>query len=196
MDEHPSKCWTNHHSILQYRGQWYLFYHHNDLSPDFDKNRSIRADKLFFNENGTIQKVTPTPLRVGVIPPTWKIQLDRYSAVSEKGVDVELLDGENPFAGWKAVLAGKDAWLRFDNVDFGKENVSSVRIRALSEEGSVLSLRVGKGDASVETEIRIPKDSDWQVVIADIDNTLSGIQNINAALKDSTRVEIDWIRFE
>lgn len=41
MDEHPSSCWTNHHSMIEYKDQWYLFYHHNDLSPDFDKNRSI-----------------------------------------------------------------------------------------------------------------------------------------------------------
>ncbi|MDR0693830.1 MAG: family 43 glycosylhydrolase, partial [Prevotellaceae bacterium] len=40
MDESPTGCWTNHHSIIEYNGQWYLFYHHNDLSPKFDKNRS------------------------------------------------------------------------------------------------------------------------------------------------------------
>ena len=30
MDESPVACWTNHHSIVEYCGQWYLFYHHND----------------------------------------------------------------------------------------------------------------------------------------------------------------------
>ena len=58
MDEHESGCWTNHHSIVQYEGQWYLFYHHNDYSPKFDKNRSARIDSLFFNPDGTIQKVS------------------------------------------------------------------------------------------------------------------------------------------
>ena len=38
-------------------GQWYLFYHHNDYSPQFDKNRSVRIDSLNFNPDGTIQKV-------------------------------------------------------------------------------------------------------------------------------------------
>ena len=103
MDEDPSKCWTNHHSIVEYKGQWYLFYHHNDLSPAFDKNRSIRADKLFFNTDGTIQKVIPTLRGVGIVPATHEIQLDRYSAISEKGTTVEFLDSKslsmdgNPF---------------------------------------------------------------------------------------------------
>ena len=44
MDESPSGCWTNHHSITEYNGQWYLFYHHNDYSPNFDKNH--RVDRM------------------------------------------------------------------------------------------------------------------------------------------------------
>ena len=60
-------CWTNHHSIIEYKGQWYLFYHYNDLSPKFDKNRSVRIDSLFFNEDGKIQKVNPTLRGVGSV---------------------------------------------------------------------------------------------------------------------------------
>ena len=59
---------TNHASITEYKGQWYLFYHNSDL---FFKNnpkalkiglkkwyrRSICADKLYYNQDGTIQKV-------------------------------------------------------------------------------------------------------------------------------------------
>ncbi|WP_417887554.1 family 43 glycosylhydrolase [Zunongwangia sp.] len=33
MDESTSETWTNHHSIVNYEDQWYLFYHDNDLSP-------------------------------------------------------------------------------------------------------------------------------------------------------------------
>ena len=47
MEESPTDCWTNHHSIVEYKDQWYLFYHHNDYSPDFDKNRAARIDSLF-----------------------------------------------------------------------------------------------------------------------------------------------------
>ena len=44
MAEHPNGCWTNHHSIINYKGQWYLFYHRNDYSPNDDKRRYRQAE--------------------------------------------------------------------------------------------------------------------------------------------------------
>lgn len=92
MDESPTKCWTNHHSIVEYQGQWYLFYHHNDYSPKFDKNRSVRIDSLNFNPDGTIQKVIPTLRGVGLTKARSHIQIDRYSALQGKGIGIEYLD--------------------------------------------------------------------------------------------------------
>ena len=86
MDESPTDCWTNHHSLVEYKGQWYLFYHHNDYSPEFDKNRSARVDSLFFNPDGTIQKVTPTLRGVGITDARKEIQLDRYSRLSKPSI--------------------------------------------------------------------------------------------------------------
>jgi beta-xylosidase len=51
MDEAPNGCWTNHQSFINFNDQWYLFYHQNDLSPKFDKNRSTRIDSLFSKSN-------------------------------------------------------------------------------------------------------------------------------------------------
>ncbi|MDF7809246.1 family 43 glycosylhydrolase [Pontiellaceae bacterium B12219] len=51
---------TSHGSIVEYKGQWYLFYHNADLSGGRKANRSICFDKVFFNEDGTIQKVKQT----------------------------------------------------------------------------------------------------------------------------------------
>ena len=99
MDESPTGCWTNHHSIVDYKDQWYLFYHHNDLSPDFDKNRSIRADSLYFNTDGLINKVIPTLRGIGVNKASEALQFDRYSA---KSADAELHfnTSHNTFQGW------------------------------------------------------------------------------------------------
>ncbi len=57
---------TNHHSIVNFKGQDYLFYHTADLSrhlaPDYHcgVRRSVCADKLYYNEDGSIRKVEPT----------------------------------------------------------------------------------------------------------------------------------------
>ncbi len=54
---------TNHGSIVEYKGQWYAFYHNNVLSAGKNYKgaaRSICVDKLFYNEDGTIQRVYQT----------------------------------------------------------------------------------------------------------------------------------------
>jgi beta-xylosidase len=55
----PTDSYTNHGSIVQYKGQWYAFYHNSALSHH-DWLRSICVDKLFYNDDGTIQKVVQT----------------------------------------------------------------------------------------------------------------------------------------
>lgn len=60
MSEHANGCWTNHHSLVEFRGQWYLFYHHNSLSPNDDKRRSVSIETVVFRPDGTIQQIYPT----------------------------------------------------------------------------------------------------------------------------------------
>ncbi len=60
----PTNSYTNHGSVVEYKGQWYSFYHSSDLSEyngEFnDWFRSVCFDKLNFNEDGTIQMVQQT----------------------------------------------------------------------------------------------------------------------------------------
>ena len=50
----PVVGWTTHHSICEFKGKWYLFYH--DSVPSGGKTwlRSIKVRELFYNEDGTI----------------------------------------------------------------------------------------------------------------------------------------------
>lgn len=52
---------TMHGSIVEYKGQWYVFYHNGALSKGQSTNRSICFDKVFFNEDGTIKMVEQSP---------------------------------------------------------------------------------------------------------------------------------------
>jgi len=55
----PVSSDTSHGSVVEYKGQWYLFYHTCDISGQGNL-RSLCFDKLYFNPDGTIQKVIPT----------------------------------------------------------------------------------------------------------------------------------------
>lgn len=200
MDESASGCWTNHHSILEYKGQWYLFYHDMDLSPKFDKNRAIKADYLYFNEDGTIQKVIPTVRGIGNAPATNKIQIDRYSAMSEAGTVVEYLNPEKTFDGWKTVLSAPDAWIRYDRVDFAGKTVKTLKVRAKSATGGSIEVQIGKDDAAIKVPVVIAESTDWTMASSNVrvapSVVPSGLQDIKVVLKGGDKVEIDWIQFE
>ena len=53
----PVVGWTTHHSIVEYKGQWYLCYHDCVPSNDITHLRSLKIQRLFYNEDGTIQTV-------------------------------------------------------------------------------------------------------------------------------------------
>ena len=195
MDASP-ECWTNQQSILEFRGQWYLFYHHNDLSPNFDKNRSVRIDSLFFSDDGTIRKVIPALRGVGVTDATQKIQIDRYSAISERGASVDYLDTLNRFQGWKTRLDTANAWVQYNSVDFGGTRFRSVIVRASSRTGSTLELRLDRPGGPVNARIDIPESSQWTIVRSPLSELQSGIHNLIVRLTDNNSVDIDWIRFE
>ena len=139
MARSVNECWTNHHSFVNYKGQWYLFYHHNDYSPNFDKNRSVRIDKVRFNPDGTIEQVIPTLRGVGVTKATDHIQMDRYSAIYHYGVYVDLLDAANPFEGFYIHFARGNSWVRYDEIDFGESAPATVTFRYKAGEKSTVS---------------------------------------------------------
>ena len=117
MAEHPNGCWTNHHSIVNYKGQWYIFYHTNFFSPKDDKRRSVCIEKLYFNADGTIQEVKETMRGVGINKATEKIEIDRYSSAAP-GVTTEYVDTVNYLRGGAVVLPTKGSWVKYDDVDF------------------------------------------------------------------------------
>ena len=195
MDE-SSECWTNQQSIIEFKNQWYLFYHHNDLSPNFDKNRSVRIDSLFFNDDGTIRKVIPTLRGVGATEASREIQIDRYSARSERGVSTEFLDTLNTFGGWKTVLDTAGAWIQYNSVDFGGRPLASVSIRVRSATGGALQVRVDRSDGPLLAAVAVPGGHEWTVVKAGLSNLQPGIHNLRVLLEQDAEVEIDWVSFE
>ena len=50
----PVIGWTNHHSIAEFQGKWYLFYHDSTLSKGQTHLRSVKMAELKYNEDGTI----------------------------------------------------------------------------------------------------------------------------------------------
>jgi Glycosyl hydrolases family 43/Carbohydrate binding module (family 6) len=196
MDESASGCWTNHHSFINFKNQWYLFYHDKDYSPRFDKARSIRADSISFNADGTIKKVIPTLRGIGVSDAKKEIQFDRYSAISEEGTSIDFIDTSNRFLGWKTVFNKAGAWVQYNTVDFGKRPLKTVYINTMAAQESTLQLRTGSITGPVIAEVKIPQDSKWKIIKTAVAKSPAGVNNLFVVSKDGKQLEVDWIKFE
>lgn len=56
---HPVVGWTNHHSIAEFEGSWYLFYHDSSLSRGVTHLRSVKVAPLKHLSDGTIEAIIP-----------------------------------------------------------------------------------------------------------------------------------------
>jgi len=53
----PVVGWTTHHSIVEYKGKWYLFHHDSVPSGGQTHLRSLKVAELTYNADGTIQTI-------------------------------------------------------------------------------------------------------------------------------------------
>lgn len=53
----PVLGWTNHHSIVEFEGKWYIFFHDSSLSGGKTHLRSVKVTELKYNQDGTIQTI-------------------------------------------------------------------------------------------------------------------------------------------
>lgn len=187
MKEHANGCWTNHHSIINFKDQWYLFYHHNDYSPSFDKNRSACIDSLFFNPDGTIQEVIPTLRGVGITDARKPVQIDRYSAIGGNA-HIEYHDTLNYFQGWKTVMP-KGGWIQYNKVDPKSSGAQNVCLRVKTSAKTTFKLELGAYVAN----IKVPStNGKWEEVDVAVKTMPEGVSDLKLT-NLGAEAEVDWI---
>ena len=55
----PVVVWTTHHSICEFEGKWYLFYHDSILSEGVTHLRSVKMAEIQYDADGKIQTLKP-----------------------------------------------------------------------------------------------------------------------------------------
>ncbi len=211
MPEHENGCWTNHHSIVNYKGQWYLFYHQNAFSPRDDKRRSVQIEKLSFNPDGTIQEVKPTLRGVGINQATEKIEIDRYSSASAD-VTTQLIDTVNTFRSYEATLPTKGSWLCYKDIDFSCLTDGYLVISAKAADNTSFFIReksaTGKILAKIEMTVKpetpagMPAmfrrdfSNQWLTMTAPLEFTPKGISDLVITAEGEAGVSVDWIQFK
>ena len=206
MPEHENGCWTNHHSIVNVKGQWYLFYHQNVLSPRDDKRRSVLIDRLYFNPDGTIQEVKKTMRGVGINPATSRIEIDRYSSASSD-VTTTLIDTVNTFRGFQATLPHKGSWLHYTDVDFSPltdgylvvnakaSGNTEFYIREKSAKGKVIA-RIPMNVITQMGTFRRDQSNQWMTQAVAMEYVPKGITDLVVTCEGDAAVSVNWIQFK
>ena len=205
MAEHDNHCWTNHHSIMEYKGQWYIFYHRNHYSPSMDKRRSACIEKIGFNADGTIREVKQTLRGVGINKATERSDVDRYTQASE-GVTTSYVDTTNYFRGWTATLPKKGSWLRYADVDFGciTDGYLVVGARAYANTEFCIREKTAKGKVlarikmtvlSEQGPFRRDMSGQWLTLTAPLEYTPKGVTDLCITCEGEP-VSIDWVQFK
>ena len=211
MPEHENGCWTNHHSIVNYKGQWYLFYHQNAFSPRDDKRRSVQIDKLYFNPDGTIQEVKKTMRGVGINQATERIEIDRYSEASSD-VTTQLIDTVNTFRSYEATLPAKGSWIKYKDIDFSCLTDGYVLVSAKAAGNTKFFIREKDANGKILAEIdmtvkpetpagmpamfRRDFSNQWLAQTAALNYTPKGVSDLVITCEGDAGISVDWIQFK
>jgi hypothetical protein len=190
-DHSDPAVWNNHGSIVEYKGQWYVFYHrstHNSVMM-----RKACVEPITFNPDGSIPEVEMTSQGAG--PPlkaTTRIEAERacllygrlriQAFASDEEEIGEISDGD--FAAFKYV-------------DFGR-GVESVKIRVRPGRcPGKIELRLGNSWSPRIATVNIPtgEDDTWRTTTAEVAD-VSGVQALWLRFTGEGPAAIDWIRFE
>ncbi|EPE04090.1 xylosidase arabinosidase [Ophiostoma piceae UAMH 11346] len=55
----PVVGWTTHHSVVEFKGRWYLFHHDSSLSGGVTHLRSVKVKEIFYDDDGNIVSEDP-----------------------------------------------------------------------------------------------------------------------------------------
>ncbi len=188
---------TNHHSFVEYKEKWYLFYHDWSISGN-NRLRSICVDEMQFNPDGTIVTVKPTLRGIGTPKAGDIIQIDRHNGIEK--AKVSLVEGNQP-KGFQLHYIENGGWVKFDRVDFGDGSLQELKVRAASgDAGGLLELRLGAKDGPLLASVPIKSTGDWKTwktFTASFTATTKGVQDIVCVFKGEGQYlfNVNWIKF-
>ena len=144
---------NNHHSVAEFNGHWYLFYHNRPVEKDMGitgNYRSPQIDEIFFSDSGRVKQVKGTMAGVAQLKP-----LDPYQEVSactlanQAGTQTLTQEDTNRVRG----EAG--SWTKAAGADFGA-GCKEITLKLGAEEEAALYILLGGLATPVAARVDIP----------------------------------------
>jgi hypothetical protein len=146
----PTDSFCAHGSVVQYKGNWYVFYFTSNISGN-DWLRSIAVDQLYFNADGTIQTVVPTTTGAPAVGPPPVADPNAIIYEAENAVITGAVAADDASAsGSRAVqnLHVASSTVQLNNVNGGNGGRAELDFRYATAETSKFRLTVNGIDYS------------------------------------------------
>ena len=155
---------NNHHSIVQFKGNWYCVYHNRTVSKsrgvDTNYQRNVCIDQLFYNSDGTIKQVVPTvdglPQLKYVDPYVENLAVTMHK---ENGIETE----ECSEGGRNVGFIENGDWIQVKGVDFGSSGAKGFEARVASDtNGGKIEIRLDSVTGKLIGTLNVPSTGGWQ----------------------------------
>lgn len=191
---------NSHTSIMEYGGQWYMFYHDRRLSNGATYKRNVSIEKMSYKDDGSINKVIVTRgiAQVGTFDPYDSIPAVTYS---KQNLISAYTDVNNSGARRTNLLVPRKsgAWMRISSADFGTAGAKQFVINGGGRaSNATVEIRVGSETGTLAGTCKIANSGSWTSLsksTCDVTG-LTGVKDIFLKFQgtDSNAV-ISWWRF-
>jgi hypothetical protein len=185
---------NNHQSILEYNGQWYIFYHNRAVANERGAStyqRSINADRMYYNSDGTIQLVNDSAAGV----PQLK-NVDAFTVNEAETIDNEWgIETQSCSEGTLNLTdLNSGDWVKISNVDFGSgADTFQARVAAWGSTSiEVILDNVSNQPIGTLEVSSTGGNQTWQTQSATIDQ-VTGVHDLYLYFNGS--VNVNWYRF-
>ena len=155
---------NNHHTIMKFKDQWYLFYHAQYLQDQMGLNgmgyRSTHIDKITMNSDGSIQAVKGTKTGLDQIKSLDPFTGVRAATFSHQG-GIEIAGSGN-----STVSANKGDWFRVSGV--ACKDASAITVKASAQSGGIIKVCTGSASGTPVAYIEIPSGGSMQEITAPV----------------------------
>lgn len=200
MTQQNTGSFTNHSGMVHYKGHDYFFYHTGWARGGGGFNRSMAAEEMFFNADGTIRPVHAT--RQGVKPLCTMNPYERQQAETlNAAYGISVVGNETKGVYVTGIQAGDS--MRVAHVDFGTTGASTLTLRVAAEKGGgLLVVRQDNARGKIIARIRIEATGGnevWEERTFDLTNSPTGVHDVHFSFigqAEETLFNWDWWQFE
>jgi beta-xylosidase len=185
--------WNNHGSIVEFKGQWYVFYHRATYNSFYMRKTCI--EPISFNEDGLIKEVEMTSQGAGEpLKADSKIEAERACLLFGGAYIGSFAQNEEKITNFK-----NDTWIGYKYLEFPADiNKIDIKVKPGKSSGTiqlVLDQHWNKPFATFTVPASTGKD-EWTTLQMDV-KPKQGVHAlwIKCFADEGVSIDIDWFKF-